>query len=217
MRNTGTPREESNTVSASEGRPQRRGFGGYNKAASGLNKTTLQVQDDAVVIAFLEEENFTYALRHWLKYDGPDGKPVTKAEWCLQEEEGECPMCDIGDKPKPVCFFNVVDLSAPNKVLVWEASSDPTDAIQKEYKKLVNKRKTLNDLGLYFVVSKEKGKNGFYSYSVDRLEAEDLPHEWPSLSQLSEAQRTTLSTKLYDESYVKYKTRTEIQDLVDEL
>jgi len=224
MRNTTrvTENESENTVSETQaapaGRPQRRGFGGYNKAAAGLNTTTLKVEDDSLVIAFLEPENFTYALRHWIKYPSEDGKSqVTRAEWCLIEQEDYCPMCDMGDKAKPVCFFNVVDIASPGKVLVWEASADPTSKIQKEYNKLVKRGRSLDDEDTYFVVSKEKGRNGIYSYSVDRQPADEIEAVWPSLHPLTSAQRATLAPKMYDESYVKYKTLSEIQEFVESL
>jgi hypothetical protein len=223
MRNTNqgkTENESETTVNETQaapaGRPQRRGFGGYNKAASGLNTTTLKVEDDSLVIAFLEPENFSYALRHWIKYV-VDGNQVTRAEWCLIEQEDYCPMCDMADKAKPVCFFNVVDIAAPGKVLVWEASADPTSKIQKEYNKLVKRGKALNDEDTYFVVSKEKGRNNIYSYSVDRQPADEIEAVWPSLHPLTSAQRATLAPKMYDESYVKYKTLAEIQEFVESI
>jgi hypothetical protein len=213
--------EENMRTEEATGRASRAGFGGYNRAVDGLNRTTLQVKDDAEVIAFLEPENFTYALRHWVKYVDDKNTQITRAEWCLEDE---CPLCDIGDRPKAVCFFNVVDISNPGKVLVWEASSDPTDAIQKEFNKLAKLGKQLDDPSLYWIISKAKSKNGFYSYSVDKLPEDELAVVWkslrpgqPAVKPLTESQRASLSTKLYDEDYVEYKERQELQDFVDTL
>jgi hypothetical protein len=212
---TTNERENMSESTATTGtRTARRGFGGYNKAADGVNRTTFQVQDDSEIIVFLEPENFSYALRHWIKYVDESGNQVTRAEWCLEEE---CPMCDIGDRPKPVAFFNVVDLASPSKVLVWEASADPTKAIQKEFNKLVKRNQNLSDDGLYWVISREKGRNGFYTYSVDKLPEDDLLAEWPSLKPLAPAQRDALRHRAYDESYVEYKDRGDLQEFVDSL
>lgn len=206
---------DESTSTATGTRTARRGFGGYNKTVSGLNQTTFQVKDDSEVIVFLEPENFTYALRHWVKYIGEDGKTQqTRAEWCLEDD---CPLCDIGDRPKAVAFFNVVDLAFPNKVLVWEASADPTKAIQKEFNKLVKANKKLSDDGLYWVVSREKGRNGFYTYSVDKLTEDDLAEQWPSLKPLNGAQRDALRHRAYDESYVELRERQELVEFVDSL
>lgn len=191
-------------------RAPRRGFGGLNK----LNQTTFQVKDDSEVIIFLEEENFTYALRHWVKYVDETGNQVTRAEYCLEED---CPLCDIGDRPKAVAFFNVVDLTNPTKVLVWEASADPTSAIQKEYNKLAKRGKSLSQDGLYWIVSREKKSNGFYSYSVDSLNEEELAAEWAKLRSIPPAQREALRARAYGEDYVEYKTRQELQEFVDSL
>lgn len=195
-------------------RTSRRGFGGYNKTLDGLNRTTFQVKDDSEVIVFLDDENFTYALRHWVKYVDESNNQVTRAEWCLEED---CPLCDIGDRPKAVAFFNVVDIANPTKVLVWEASADPTGAIQKEFNKLAKRGQHLNDDGLYWVISREKGRNGFYTYSVDKLVEDDLATEWKNLKPLTPAQRDALRHRAYDENYVEYKDRADLQDFVDSL
>jgi hypothetical protein len=212
---TTATREESEetmteTAAPSGTRTNRRGFAGLNKA----NQTTFRVEDDSEVIVFLEPENFTYALRHWVKYIGEDGKEATRTEWCLEDD---CPLCDIGDRPKPVAFFNVVDLAVPNKVLVWEASSDPTGVIQKEFNKLAKRGKELSDDELYWVVSREKKSNGFYTYSLDKLTEDELATEWKSLKPLGTAQRESLRHRANDESYVEYKDRQALQDFVDSL
>jgi hypothetical protein len=214
MRKNETSTEERDMRTEGTGRAPRRGFGGYNKVADGLNRTTFQVKDDPEVIAFLEPENFTYALRHWVKFFDDSNQQQTRAEWCLEED---CPICDIGDTPKAVCFFNVVDIANPGKVLVWEASADPTGAIQKEFTKLSRRGQFISDEQFYWVISKAKGKNGFYTYSVDRLHIDDMAVEWPKLSPLTPEQRTALRGKLYDEDYVEYKDREELQAFVDTL
>lgn len=233
---TARTRAESSDETVSEARTTtgtrtaRAGFKGYNATLSTLNSTTFRVEDDSEVIVFLDPENFHYALRHWVKYIGDDGKPATRAEWCLsmEVEDGDydaldealaspCPLCDIGDKPKAVAFFNVVNLANPTKVLVWEASADPTNAIQKEFNKLNKNGKSLSDDNLYWVISREQGRNGFWTYSVDRLPADDLATEWKSLKPLNGAQRDALRHRAYDESYVELKPREEIQEFVDSL
>jgi len=208
-------REESTVSEGTAGtgtRQSRRGFGGLDK----LQQTTFRVEGDSEVIVFLEDDNFTYALRHWIKYRDPENpqNTLTRVEYCLEDD---CPLCDIADRPKPTAFFNVVDLTLPNKVLVWEATSDPTKAIQKEFNKLAKRGLGLADDKVYWVISKELGKNNFYSYSVDKLTEEELLAEWPKLTPITPAQRDALRHRAYDESYVQYKTREELQEFVDSL
>lgn len=209
-------RETESTETMSGTRQARGGFNTFDKAVKALNSTTFQVGDASEVIAFLDPENFTYALRHWIKYPEPENpkNQVTRVEYCLEED---CPLCDIGDRAKATAYFNVVDLAAPNKVLVWEATPDPTGAVQKEYNKLVKKGQSLDNDDLYWVVSKEKGKNGFYSYSIDRLTEEELTTQWKTLSPLTSAQREALRHRAYGESYIEYKTREELQEFADSL
>lgn len=209
--------DEGTSTGQRTARTSRRGFGGYNN----LNKTTFQLTDSSAVLIFLEPENFTYAKRHWVKYipdDSTNNQPVTRVEYCLEEED-DCPLCEIGDNAKPTAYFNVVDLSSPTKVLVWEATPDPTSAIQKEFNKLAKSGRELSEDGLYWVISREKGKNGFYTYSVDRLSEDDMSKEWKSLKPVTEAQRESLRHRAYDDTYVlnQLKTRDELQEFVDSL
>lgn len=203
-------------------RRARRGFDSYDKTVDGLNRTTLQVKDDSEVIVFLEDDMFHYALRHWIKFLDDNGQQVTRAEWCLQLEDedediADCPLCNIGDRPKAVAFFNVVNLAQPGKVLVWEASADPTNAIKKEYNKLLKRGKHLNDDGVYWVVSREKGRNGFYTYSVDMVLEDELATEWPKLKPIGPTQREALRARMYDEEYVNLKDRQELLEFADSL
>lgn len=212
-----TTAERTETVSTGTGTRQARGgFGKFNAAVNALNNTTFRVDESSEVIVFLEPENFTYALRHWIKYMDPENpkNQITRVEYCIEED---CPICDEGDRPKATAYFNVVNLAYPTKVLVWEATPDPTNVIHKEYGKLTQKGKALSDDGLYWVVSKEKGKNGFYSYSLDKLTEAELAEEWKDLAPLTGAQRDALRHRAYDQSYIEYKTREELQEFMDSL
>lgn len=218
MRQARTTARDESTVSESTGtrqaRTDRRGFGGLDK----LQQTTFQVKDNSEVIIFLEPENFSYALRHWVKYIDPDDpkKTTTRVEICLEDD---CPLCDVGDRPKATAYFNVVDLTVPTKVLVWEATADPVKAIQKEYNKLAKRGLNLSDDNTYWVISKEKQSNGFYTYSVDRISEEELLTEWKGLKPINGAQRDALRHRAYDESYVEdqMKSAEELQEFVDSL
>lgn len=213
-RTTATPEQRAETMSGT--RTSRAGFGTFDRAVRALNNTTFQVGDDSEVIIFLDPENFTYALRHWVKYQDPENprNQITRVEFCLEDD---CPLCDVGDKAKATAYFNVVNLATPNKVIVWEATPDPTGAIQKEFNKLQKLGKSLNDSNLYWVISKEKGRNGFYSYSVDKVTEDELTTQWPRLSPVSAAQREALSARAYGDEYIQYKTREEIQEFVDSI
>src|SRR5579872_2869203 len=85
----------------------RRGFTSYNQAVND-RPTFLVSKENTHLIAFLEEENFTWAKRHWVDIiDSEMGKSRTTVRNCLKTEndEGEwvddrgCPICNVGDEP----------------------------------------------------------------------------------------------------------------------
>lgn len=212
----------------SEGtRGSRRGFGA-NKLKN-VNDRTLRVEDSTLVIAFLEEENFTFAGRHWIDfYDQEQGRTRKTVKNCLSVlEEGDegfddrgCPLCDAGDQAKPTYYFNVVNLANPSKVLVWEASTDPANKIEKRYVARAQNGQHINDPDIYWAVSKEQnGKNGkgAWTYSVDPVKSRDLEEDWPSLKVLTDERRVSLLEKLYDETYVKYESYEALESFVDSI
>lgn len=205
----------------------RRGFNSYNQAVND-RPTFLVSKENTHLIAFLEEENFTWAKRHWVDILDPEtGKKRTTVRSCLltEDEDGNwqdergCPICSyfasIGDKhtPSVTCYFNVVDLEGNrNKPLVWEASPGPTNVILKRYQQRAKIGKTLADADIYYAVSKEQ--NGAWVYSVDPVRESDFESEWPSQKPLTDSERERLVGKMYDESYVKFNTYEELEEFV---
>lgn len=102
----------------------------------------LDVGNDPVTIRFAEAEPFAFIYRHLV-----DKIPHT----CIGDD---CPLCEVGDKPKPVVFYSVIDLT-DSTMKVWELSADPTRTVQKHYDRLANQGNALNDPDVAFVVSKK--------------------------------------------------------------
>jgi hypothetical protein len=201
--------DERSERSESRGRTTRtggRGFSAYkdNVKESRREFNTFRVEDETLVIAFLEDEPFDHVFRHWINRQPRN---------CIGDE---CPPCMSGDVPKAVLLFNVVDMAEPEKVLLWEASAEPVKRIEKRYDDLAAKGKKLNDEGVYFEVSKAKGKNGFTEYTVDRLYENVLVDEW-DLEPLTAEEREALAEHLYTSDVIKYNTVEELQDWLDGL
>jgi hypothetical protein len=220
---------EARRTTMSTGGRSSRGFGA-NKMRN-ANDRTFRVEDETKIIAFLEEENFSFAGRHWVDIIDPETNKVRKTvKNCLgvlntddpDEYATFCPLCAAGDNPKATYFFNVADLEDPMKVRVWEATTDPANKVEKRYQARAKNGQHLNDEGIYWAISKEQqgakagGKGGgAWSYSVDPVKERDMPEDWPSFQPLSPERREVLLGKLYDESYVKYDTFEDLEGIVD--
>lgn len=207
----------------------RRGFNSYSKAVND-RPTFVVSKENTHLIAFLEEENFTWVKRHWADIIDPEtDKQRTTVRNCLntEDENGDpqdergCPICTAHvdgfikkpNTPSVTVFFNIVDLEqSRNKPLVWEVSPGPTNVILKRYQQRQKIGKTIADPDIYYAVSKEQ--NGAWVYSVDPVKASDLAEEWPSITPLSDAERERLQGKLYDESYVSFNTYEELEEFV---
>jgi hypothetical protein len=218
---------ESRRSSMSTGTRSTRGFGA-NKLST---DRTFKVDKTTLIIAFLESENFAFAGRHWVDITGDDGKVRKTVKNCLGVRDSDdpdefptlCPICARGDTPKATYFFNVVNLANPARVLVWEATTEPSNKIKVRYEAREANGQHLNDDGIYWAVSKVQSgeasgkKGGSFVYSVDPVKERDLPEDWPSLSPLSAESREVLLRKLYDEDYVKYDTFDSLVDFVESI
>jgi hypothetical protein len=199
----------------------RRGFNSYQTAMND-RPVFLVSKENTHLIAFLEEENFTWAKRHWVDIIDPEtSKRRTTVRNCLKTENDEgdwvdergCPVCNTANTPSVTCFFNVVDLDGNrNKVLVWETTPGPTNVILKRYRDRQKFGKSISDPDIYYAVSKEQ--NGAWVYSVDPVRESDFAVEWPSKQPLTSAERERLQGKVYDESYVTFDTYDELEEFV---
>lgn len=210
-RTTRTTRDTDDRSERSESRGSTtrtggRGFGAYkeNVKESKREFNSFRVEDETLVIAFLEDEPFDHVFRHWINRQPRN---------CIGDD---CPACLRGDTPKAVLMFNVANMDDPEKVMLWEVSAEPVKRIEKRYDDLVAKGKKLNDEGVYFEVSKAKGKNGFTEYSVDRLYENVLIEEW-DMQPLTAEDREALTENLYTSDVVKYNTAEEIEEWLDSL
>lgn len=189
------------------------GWAAYKKKAAERSTrfATLEVAEDGqTVVKFAEAEPFAFYYRHW-----PKGG---RADVCIADADNdvECPICGVGDKPKPVVLYNVIDV-AKNELCVWEMSSEPTRKVQKQYDLLAARDRTLDDPELYFIVTKEKKSNGFFEYDVQRVRAADLNEE-AGADPLSEAEiEDALKKGLFTDEIVYVRNREALQEVADGL
>jgi hypothetical protein len=189
------------------------GWADYKKksAERSTRYATLEVPEDTqVAVKFAEAEPFAFYFRHW-----PKGG---RADVCIADADNdvECPLCGVGDKPKPVVMYNVIDVGK-NLLVVWEMSSEPTRKVQKHYDQLAARDRSLADEDLYFIVSKAKKTNGFFEYEVQRVRAADLQEE-AGIDPLSPEEIEDATKKgLFTDEIVYVRSRADLQEVADGL
>ena len=155
------------------------------------------------IIKFAEGEPFAFIYRHWVAK-----RPYT----CIGED---CPLCEAGDRAKPVVFYNVIDLE-DGEVKVWEMSSDPTRKVQTHYDELVELEKTLDDPGFYFVVSKAQKDRSSWEYTVVRVKARDLQEDYRT-DPLDAGEIAAAMEHLFDETIIYTSSRDDLREAVDKI
>jgi hypothetical protein len=168
------------------------------------------IEDGQTVIKFVEAEPFAFYYRHW-----PKGG---RADVCIADADNdvECPLCGVHDKPKPVVLYNVIDVGK-NLLCVWEMTSEPTRKVQKQYDLLAGRDKTLDDDDVYFIVTKAKKNNGFFEYDVQRVRAADLNEE-AGADPLTKAEiADAIKRGLFTDEIVYVRNREALQEVADGL
>jgi hypothetical protein len=152
---------------------------------------------------FAEAEPFAFIYRHWV-----DRRPYT----CIGEE---CPLCEAGDRAKPVVFYNVIDVEDAT-VKVWEMTADPTRKVQTQYDELADLGKTLDDPGFYFVASKAQKDRSSWEYTVVRVKSRDLEEDYRT-SPLDDAELAAALEHLYDDSIIWVSSSDDLREAVEKL
>lgn len=156
------------------------------------------------LIKIMEDRPFASYWQHWI-----DKKPHT----CLIEN---CPLCDIGDQPKPVDCFNVIEFTENGpKLKLWQCSPNPKKAIEARASK--PRTSPVNRPDLYWAVTKVTPKNGFPETSIDPVKADELSTDW-GVEGLTEDQLTEFREKAYtSDNVANVAPRHELVELANSL
>lgn len=182
------------------------GWAGYKAAKAERTEKYPRFEVDKTgrkIFRFAEAEPFAFIYRHWV-----DKRPYT----CPGES---CPLCEAGDRAKPVVFYNVIDL-ADSTMKVWEMSSDPTRRVQAHYDELAELEKTLDDPGFYFVVSKQQKDRSAWEYTVVRVKTRDLDEDY-RVEPLTDAEIAAAMENLHDDSIIWVSSREDLISAVEKL
>lgn len=218
--------EGSKAKPAGKGRTAGRGFGAWNeKVKESKDFSTFQVPADATkVVVFLEPENYDMVFRHWVPTVTDDGRSIRVPRNCIEDPDSavRCPLCDVGDEPKPVALFNVIDLDAPDKVQLWEAGKEVMKRIESLYGTLQEIPEDrggpleLNSDGVYASVKREKKSNGYWEYTILRVKERDLDEDH-GLDPITPEQVEAALENLNTSEDIKFNTVDELRELAAKL
>lgn len=216
---------EATSTSMGRGRESLRRHRETHKSKSGFPDKLKVDEDKRVLVKFVDDDFFITYYEHNL-YNDFKGQKRQFSFVCLGED---CPLCEIGDDPKFQVLINVIDMSNPRKpeLKVWYASPGPGGLIEDEMDALEElgkerhpdepkKWKRINDPSLYYVVSKKKGKNNFFEYSLKQVKARDLEEDGYG-EPLTDDELAEFEDKAYTEEIVRLNTRRDLREIADEL
>lgn len=170
----------------------------------------IKVDAEEVLVKFLDDMPFAPVLQHWLTTEKGD-RPFT----CFYPDD--CPGCSRGHTSKAADYFNIVQMNdnmSDGKPVdgpmlrVWQATSDPSDAIDEMAK---GKRSSpLNKSGLYFTVRKTKAATGFNTFILKDVRSEaELTEDW-GIQPLTSEQLAKFNKEKFDSSLVKVNDAAEV-------
>lgn len=167
------------------------------------------LDSEEIIVKLIEPgPGFHAFFQHWVQTS--EGR---RAYTCPGIET--CPLCARGDKAKSNDLFNVIVLTNNDKgdfapeLKVWFATADPAAALKE---KALSKKGPLNKDNMYLSVAKRKGSNGFPTFSLEWVRADELEDDW-GLSALSEAQINKFKAEAFDSTIVRQHTISELQEI----
>ncbi len=175
-----------------------------------------KLDETAQIIAFLEEKPYAGYARHWIERANTDSKgkkgKTNRPYTCLTSVGmGECPVCDVGDKPQAVSSFNVAligDDGVPT-LKSWDAGAK----LFRLFKQYHNDPK-VGPLTKGFYLVSRSGTGGSTNYQVNPVRRtslmEDYNVEPPTQDELDALGR-------YDVEVVSIPTRKEMNEIAAEL
>lgn len=188
----------------------REGWDGYktNKAKGGDFPEELKITGDPELIKFLQEEPITSFRQHWI--DNPPGDIRKKSWTCIEDD---CPLCDLGDRPRVFTVFNVLHLSTggdpENKIL--QLGTKATGQLLN----FAEDRKTGPLPKHYYAVSKS-GKGTSTAYNFRPVKDRDLEEDW-EIDPLTDDELDEAMEGLYDKSIIQVPSRKQLRELAQGL
>lgn len=200
--------DEPSRRSSQDSKPVRKGWGGGKRVREQSSDFAeqLQIDDEAILIKFLEDEPFAAYRQHWI-----EGLKSTKKKSFTCLEDG-CPLCDLGDRPSGKFCFNVLLLSEGEPVVkAWIVGSRVFSTLED----LANDSKKGPLSKLYYAVTKS-GKGTKTNYNVQAVKERDLEEDWDA-EPLDDKLLDHFAKDCYDESVIQVQTKKQLKEIAREL
>lgn len=210
-----TDEDENDETTRSSSVP-RKGWGAAKAAAKKASKgfeNEFKVAEDTQIVKHVEDEPFWSGAIHWVD-EIKEGK---RSFYCIDEVDADgCPLCGVGHEVRAQVWFNVVPVTNEQgaaikpEMCVLKASPTLSNLIEKE-----NNERTGPITRHYYKYSKTGGgKKGKVNYTVAVTKASDLVEDYEIDADALKAKIADL--KPYTDEIVKYPSRSELVDIVDE-
>lgn len=204
-----TTKETDDTVIKEARRVIKRGWGAAEqvKSADSNYAQRLKVEEQPVVVKFLEDEPYTSFRMHWVERQGQ------KSFTCLSgiHQQG-CPLCDAGHRASARFAFNVALLTGDGEAIVrsYEVGPRVIDSLKNFHQDPRQGPLTKH----YWAISRS-GKGPTSQTNHQLVRERDLSEDW-DMSALSEGLLEELKGQCYDESIVPIPQRKTLVDIAAE-
>lgn len=171
-------------------------------------------EDDFALIAFMEDDPFDAAARHFL--NGIQGQ---RAFICPGKKGPyPCALCKLGDRAMPWTFFNIIVFEGDDLLpvlKVWEAGPGYTKDIETQQdSRAVDGHLT----SVYFEVRGKKAASGkgATKLEINPVRERDLKEEW-NIDPLTQDEFDAFVKDMKGDGYVKFAPERALQEAADKL
>jgi|TARA_Y100000310_G_scaffold61831_1_gene57071 hypothetical protein len=167
----------------------------------------LKTGPDPIIIKFLEDAPYASWRQHWVT------RPGQKSFVCRDGMDSKgCPLCDSGNRPRPLFAFNVILL---------ERGEEPAMRSYEAGTRVIATLRNFNDderqgpLSKHYWAVSRSGTGPQTQYNHLLIKERDLKEEW-SVSPLSDESLEALASKVYDSDIIRVNTFDELSAIATE-
>jgi hypothetical protein len=199
-----------NKAKAQSGASLGRGLDAYRaqRTANYVDSNKLKIGDKAVLVKFLEPDNFDTYRQHWLE-GMPQG--VRRSHTCLSDGD---PLCDMGLSTRLLTLFNVVNMADGDNYYI-EAGPNLADSIA-DYAAEDEPNGPLDREDMYFSIKRKKKSNGFYEFTVTPVRERDLD-EWNTEALTYDELDKAMDNLFTGDDVIQYTPIDELEKIADSL
>lgn len=198
--------EKDATVVQEARRVIKRGWGQAEqvKQADSPYAQRLKVEEQPVIVKFLEDEPYTSFRMHWVERQGQ------KSFTCLSGIHAQgCPLCDAGHRASARFAFNVALITGDSDAIVrsYEVGPRVIDSLKN-----FHQDPRQGPLSKHYWAISRSGKGPTAQTNHQLVRERDLTEDW-EMSPLSDSAIDDLKRQCYDESIVPIPQRKTLADI----